>query len=215
MHFLGNMLNKKMNMPSPEEALKGRAAPVATAQTHFVNGHDLHAAAPAGHETVFFGMGNYWGAEKLFWQQPGVHVTAAGFQGGYTPNPTHQEVITGQTGHAHVVKVNHDPAVLPFSRLLTLFWENHDPTQGNKQGADIGTAFRSAIFTTTPAQLDAAIASRDAYQLAMTQARNARITTEIRQAPDFYFAGTEHQQYLARNPAGSNTLKGTGIPFPG
>ena len=214
MHFLGNMLNKKMTMPAPHEALKGRADPAPTAATHFVNGRDLHATAPDGHETIFLGMGNYWGAEKLLWQQPGVHVTAAGFQGGYTPNPTHREVISGQTGHAHVVKVVFDPAVLPLATLLKLFWENHDPTQGNKQGADIGTAFRSAIFTTTPAQQEAAEASRAAYQAVMLAARNAKVTTEIRQAPDFYYAGAEHQQYLARNPGGTNTLKGTGIAFP-
>lgn len=214
MHFLGTMLHKKMTMPTPQEALKGRAEPLATATHHHVNGRLLEADIPVGHETIYFGMGNYWGAEKLFWPLPGVHLTAAGYQGGYTPNPTHAEVITGQTGHAHVVKLVFDPIVIPFDALLTLFWENHDPTQGNKQGNDIGTAFRSAIFTTSQAQLSAALASRDVYQSAMSAVRNAKITTEIRDAPPFYFAGAEHQQYLSRNPSGSNTLKSSGIAYP-
>lgn len=214
MHFLGTMLHKKMTMPAPEDALKGRAEPFPTATHHHVNGRPLDGEVPAGHETVYFGMGNYWGAEKLFWPLAGIHVTAAGYQGGYTPNPTHAEVITGQTGHAQVAKLVFDPAVIPFAALLALFWDNHDPAQGNKQGNDIGTAFRSAIFTTTDAQLAAALASRDLYQSAQTAVRNAKITTEIRDAPPFYLAGTEHQQYLSRNPAGSNTLKGSGVAFP-
>lgn len=214
MHFLGHMLDKKLNMPTPENALKGRAEPVATAATHFVNGRDLHAPAPEGHETVFFAMGNYWGAERLFWQVPGVWVTAAGFMGGYTPNPTQQEVSTGMTGHAETVKVVFDPAIVPFSHLLRLFWENHDPTQLNRQGGDIGTRYRSAVFTTTDAQQAAALASRDAYASALAPVHSGRIVTEIVAAPAFYFAGEEHQQYLARNPSGTARPRGTGVAFP-
>lgn len=214
MHFLGNMLDKKLHMPKPEDALKGRAEPVATAASHFVSGRDLHAPAPEGHETVFFAMGNYWGAERLFWQVPGVWVTAAGFMGGYTPNPTQQEVSTGMTGHAETVKVVFDPAAVAFADLLRLFWENHDPTQLNRQGGDIGTRYRSAIFTTTDAQQQAALASREAYAQALAPVLSGRIVTEIRAAPDFYFAGEEHQQYLARNPSGTAVLRRTGVAFP-
>ncbi|MCB1427049.1 MAG: peptide-methionine (S)-S-oxide reductase MsrA [Zhengella sp.] len=214
MHFLGNMLNKQLHMPKPEDALKGRAEPQATAASHFVNGRDLHAPAPEGLETVFFAMGAYWAVERLFWQQPGVWITAAGYMGGYTPNPTQQEVATGMTGHAETVKVVHDPEAMPLAGLLRLFWENHDPTQLNRQGRDIGTRYRSAIFTTTDAQQDAALASRETYAQALAPVHSGKIVTEIRPAAPFYFAGEEHQQYLARNPSGTATLRGTGVPYP-
>lgn len=214
MHFLGTMLDKKLHMPAPADALKGRAEPVATASTHAVNGRDLQAPAPDGFETVYFALGNYWPAERLFWKTPGVWVTAAGFMGGYTPNPTSQEVATGMTGHAQTVKVVYDPAQISFAALLKLFWENHDPAQGNRQGNDIGTLYRSAIFTTTASQLERALASRDVFQQALAAVRTGRITTEIREAPAFYFAGEEHQQYLARNPGGSGALRGTGAVYP-
>ncbi|QKV20692.1 peptide-methionine (S)-S-oxide reductase MsrA [Oricola thermophila] len=210
------MFDKKTKMPDPERALPGRAEPLPTATHHFVNGNPLKGPWPEGMETVYFGMGCFWGAERLFWQMDGVHVTAVGYAGGYTPNPTYQETTTGLTGHAEVVLVVFDPERLSFRQLLRTFWEEHDPTQGMRQGNDIGTTYRSAIYATTPEQLAAAEASREAYQQALRDAGSgALITTEIREAPEFFYAEEYHQQYLAKNPGGYCGLRGTGVACPG
>ena len=211
MFFLSDMLNKKLKLPKAEEALPGRDEPIATAGRHAVNGRPLKGPYPDGTETVMFGMGCFWGAERLFWQTEGVWVTAVGYAGGFTPNPTYQETCTGLTGHTEIVLVVYDPAIVSFEELLRIFWESHDPTQGMRQGNDVGTTYRSAIYTTTPAQLAAATASREAYQRALDRAGRGRITTEIAAAPEFYFAEAEHQQYLDKNPYGYCGLKGTGV----
>ncbi|WP_421855666.1 peptide-methionine (S)-S-oxide reductase MsrA [Oricola sp.] len=214
--FLANLFEKKTRLPEPHDALKGRDNALPTAERHFVNGQPLKGPYPVGAEIIYFGMGCFWGAERLFWKTEGVHVTAAGYQGGYTPNPTYQETCTGQTGHAETVMVVFDPATVALARLLALFWEEHDPTQGMRQGNDVGTTYRSAIYATTAAQLEAAQTSREACQAALKAAnRNAAITTEIRMAPEFYFAEEYHQQYLAKNPGGYCGLQGTGITCPG
>jgi peptide-methionine (S)-S-oxide reductase len=181
---------------------------------HFVNGHRLTPPFPAGLEQAVFGMGCFWGAERKFWQAPGVYSTAVGYAGGYTPNPTYREVCTGMTGHAEVVLVVFDPAQIPYDALLKIFWENHDPTQGMRQGNDMGTQYRSAIYTSSPGQLRAATASRDAFQDRLTAAAYGRITTEIAEAPPFYYAEEYHQQYLAKNPGGYCGLGGTGVSCP-
>lgn len=211
MFFLGDIMNDKMKMPSPEQALPGRAEPIPTSQAHYVSGIPQKAAAPEGMETVYFGMGCFWGAERLFWQTPGVWLTAVGYAGGMTPNPTYQETCTGLTGHAEVVKVIYDPSQVSFEELLRIFWESHDPTQGMRQGNDIGTTYRSTIYTTTDAQLRAAEASKAAYETALKEKGLGPVTTEIRSAPEFYYAEEEHQQYLAKNPYGYCGLKGTGV----
>ena len=202
---------RKLTLPAPQDALPGRAAPIPTAAHHFVNGHKLRGPYPEGMETAYFAMGCFWGVERLFWQVPGVWVTAAGYQGGITPNPTYQEACTGLTGHAEAVLVVFDPAVVSYGDLLRLFWENHDPTQGMRQGNDVGTTYRSAIFTTSPAQQAQAQASLAAYQAALAGAGRGRVTTQIEPAPAFYFAEEEHQQYLAKNPGGYCGIKGTGV----
>lgn len=214
MFFLSDVLNKKIKMPSPQEALPGRDRPIPTSQLHHVSRRPIHGPYPEGLETVMFGMGCFWGAERLFWQTEGVYVTAVGYAGGHTPNPTYQETCTGLTGHAEVVLVVFDPKVVSFAELLRIFWESHDPTQGMRQGNDVGTTYRSTIYTTTPQQLAAAQASRDAYQASLKAAGRERITTEIEEAPAFYFAEAEHQQYLAKNPYGYCGLKGTGVSCP-
>jgi peptide-methionine (S)-S-oxide reductase len=211
MFFLSDMLNKKLKLPSAQEALPGRDAPIPTSTHHHVSGRPLAGPYPDGMETVLFGMGCFWGAERLFWQTPGVWVTAVGYAGGMTPNPTYQETCTGLTGHAEVVKVVYDPAEISFAELLRIFWENHDPTQGMRQGNDVGTTYRSTIYTTTDAQLAAALASRDAYGAALRDRGLSRITTEIEAAPVLYLAEEEHQQYLAKNPGGYCNLRGTGV----
>ena len=211
MFFLSDLLNKKLNLPKSGEALPGRDRPIATAETHFVSGRPLKGPYPDGMETALFGLGCFWGAERLFWQTEGVWVTAAGYAGGLTPNPTYQETCTGLTGHAEVVLVVFDPKVVSYSDLLRIFWEAHDPTQGMRQGNDVGTTYRSAIFTFGEAQRQAALASRDAYQAALSATGRGKITTEIAAAPEFYFAEAEHQQYLAKNPYGYCGLKGTGV----
>ena len=211
MFFLGDLMNKKTKMPTEAEALPGRERPLYTAAKHFVSGHPLKGPYPDGLETAMFGMGCYWGAERLFWQTDGVWVTAVGFAGGITPNPTYTETCTGLTGHAEVVLVVFDPQVVSYEALLKLFWEEHDPTQGMRQGNDVGTTYRSAIYTFGDAQAAAARASRDSYQAALTRAGGGRITTEIAPAPTFYFAEEEHQQYLAKNPNGYCGLRGTGV----
>jgi len=214
MFFLSDLLNKKITMPKPGEALPGRDRPIHTATTHHVNGRLLKGPYPEGLETALFGMGCFWGAERMFWQTQGVWVTAVGYAGGYTPNPTYQETCTGLTGHAEVVLVVFDPGIVPYAQLLKAFWENHDPTQGMRQGNDIGTTYRSAIYTFGPAQHATAIASRDAYQASLMAAGRSRITTEIAPAPAFYFAEEEHQQYLSKNPYGYCNLRGTGVACP-
>lgn len=211
MFFLNDSAAKKLRLPTPEEALPGRAGPIPTAERHFVSGRPLHGPYPAGSEIAYFGMGCFWGVERLFWQVPGVIVTAAGYQGGVTPNPTYRETCTGLTGHAETVMVVFDPAVVSYTELLRLFWENHDPTQGMRQGNDVGTTYRSAIFATSDAQRMEAETSRDAYRAALAGAGRGAVTTEIAPAPAFYFAEEEHQQYLAKNPDGYCGLKGTGV----
>ncbi len=206
---------KKLQMPTPETALKGRPTPIPTAATHFVNGRSLKAPYPAGLETAIFGMGCFWGAERKFWELgDGIWITAAGYAGGYTPNPTYEEVCSGATGHTEVVLVVFDPKVISYDRLLKTFWENHNPTQGMRQGNDVGTQYRSAIFTTTPEQRAAAEASRAAYQKVLSANGFGEITTEIADAPEFYFAEAYHQQYLAKVPHGYCGLGGTGLSCP-
>jgi peptide-methionine (S)-S-oxide reductase len=210
--FLIDMFNKKTAMPTPEQALPGRAEPIRTSETHHVNGASLKGPYPEGLEQAVFGMGCFWGVERLFWKVPGVHVTAAGYAGGITPNPTYQETVTGLTGHTEVVLVVFDPKVVSYASLLKIFWEEHDPTQGMRQGNDIGTTYRSAIYTTTPEQATIAVQSRDAYQAALKAAgKTSRITTEIAPMGPFYFAEDYHQQYLAKNPGGYCGLRGTGV----
>ncbi len=212
--FFSHGKTEKTRMISPEEALPGREEPIPTAEHHFVNGRPLKGPYPAGTETCFFGMGCFWGAERLFWQQPGVWVTAVGYQGGFTPNPTYEEVCSGKTGHTETVMVVFEPDKVDFTHLLKLFWEAHDPTQGMRQGNDVGTQYRSAIYPTTDAQLQQALASKEAYEQALAQRGMAGITTEIRSAPPFYFAEDYHQQYLAKNPGGYCGLRGTGVSCP-
>lgn len=211
MFFLSDMLNKKLNLPKPSEALTGRAKAMPTASRHHVSKKPLKGPYPEGLETAMFGLGCFWGAERLFWQIEGVWVTAVGFAGGVTPNPTYQETCTGLTGHTEVVLVVHDPKVVSYAELLKLFWESHDPTQGMRQGNDVGTTYRSAIYTFGDRQYEAAIASRDAYEASLRSAGRGKITTEIAAAPVFYFAEQDHQQYLAKNPHGYCNMKGTGV----
>jgi len=205
---------QKARMISPAEALPGRPAPIPTADLHVVNGHSLKGPYPEGLETAIFALGCYWGAERKFWQSPGVWVTAVGNAGGFTPNPTYQEVCTGLTGHAEAVLVVFDPGKISYDRLLKIFFESHDPTQGMRQGNDVGTQYRSAIYWTTPAQRDAALAARAAYEQALRAQGLGPITTEIAEAGPFYFAEDYHQQYLARNPNGYCGLGGTGVTCP-
>ncbi|MGN6512948.1 MAG: peptide-methionine (S)-S-oxide reductase MsrA [Lysobacteraceae bacterium] len=204
----------KQRMPRAEDALPGRDAAMPLRNVHHVHGRPLRGDF-SGLELVQFGMGCFWGAERRFWSLPGVVTTAAGYSGGYTPNPTYREVCSGQTGHAETVLVAYDPAQVAFEQLLQAFWESHDPTQGMRQGNDTGTQYRSAIYCSTPAQHAAALASRDAYQQRLRAAGLGDITTEIRHpAPPFYYAEDEHQQYLAKNPMGYCGLGGTGVSCP-
>lgn len=206
---------KKSEMVSPGEALPGRASPIPTAETHYLSGLPLKSPVPAGMAEAVFGMGCFWGVERKFWQIPqGVWLTMVGYAGGYTPNPTYEEICSGRTGHTEVVRVIFDPAVLPYPALLKVFWENHDPTQGMRQGNDSGTQYRSAIYTRDEAQAEAARASLTAYQGALQAAGRGRITTEILPAPPFYFAEGYHQQYLAKNPGGYCGIGGTGVSCP-
>jgi peptide-methionine (S)-S-oxide reductase len=209
------LFRKKTALPNPEEALPGRADAIATAKTHFVNAHPLKGPYPEGMETAIFGLGCFWGAERMFWKLgDGVFVTAVGYAGGSTPNPTYEEVCSGLTGHTEVVLVVYDPKRISYERLLKTFWEGHDPTQGMRQGNDVGTQYRSAIYVTSPEQRAAAEASKAAYDKALAASRMGPITTEIREAPPFYFAEDYHQQYLAKNPAGYCGLGGTGVSCP-
>jgi peptide-methionine (S)-S-oxide reductase len=204
----------KPSMPDPIEFLPGRTEPLGGLAPHVVSGRTLTPPYPAGFEIADFGMGCYWGAEKKFWSIPGVWVTAVGFAGGGTPNPTYRETCTGRTGHAEVVHVVFDPAAVSYERLLKTFWESHDPTQGFRQGNDRGTQYRSAIYAHGKPQLAAAMASRDVYQSELAKAGHGAITTEIREATEFYFAEDEHQQYLAKNPNGYDCHTATGVACP-
>jgi peptide-methionine (S)-S-oxide reductase len=210
-----SFFTKKTQMVAPADALAGRAAPLSTAQRHFVNGHSLKGPYPAGSQTAIFGMGCFWGAERKFWQAgEGVYVTAVGYAGGFTPNPTYEETCTGLTGHTEAVLVVFNPDVVSYDDLLKIFWESHDPTQGMRQGNDVGTQYRSAIFATTDAQLEAARASAARYGRELQASGYGPITTEIAKAGDFYFAEDYHQQYLAKNPGGYCGLGGTGVSCP-
>ena len=206
--------SQKSRMVTGDEALPGRATPLATAKLHVVSGHPLKPPCPPGMREAVFGLGCFWGAERKFWQTAGVYVTAAGYTGGYTPNPTYEEVCSGRTGHAEVVRVVFDPQQVSYAQLLRIFWEAHDPTQGMRQGNDVGTQYRSAIYTFGDAQAEAAAASKAAYQSALTAKGLGSITTEIAPAGPFYFAEDYHQQYLAKNPAGYCGLGGTGVSCP-
>ena len=203
---------KKTQMPAADTALRGRPDPIPTAKTHFVNGRPLKGPYPAGLETAIFGLGCFWGAERKFWQLgDGIWATAAGYAAGYTPNPTYEEVCSGGTGHNEVVLVVFDPKVISYEQLLKAFWESHDPTQGMRQGNDVGTQYRSGIYATTPEQRAAAEASKAAYQRVLSANGYGEITTEILDAPEFYFAEDYHQQYLAKVPHGYCGLGGTGV----
>ena len=202
---------KKTEMPAREAALPGRPDAIPTASHHFVNKHPLKGPYPPGHEFAYFALGCYWGAEKAFWSIPGVHVTAVGNIGGFTPNPTYEEVCSGMTGHAEAVMVVYDPKVVSYEALLRRFWEAHDPTQGMRQGNDVGTSYRSGIYWTSEAQREAAERSKAMYGKALRAKGYGPITTEIVEAPPFYFAEDYHQQYLAKNPYGYCGLGGTGI----
>ncbi len=208
------MSRRKLAMPAPDQALAGRAAKMPVAEAHFVNGHRLTPPFPAGLETAIFGLGCFWGAERCFWQLPGVYSTAVGYAGGQTPNPTYEEVCSGGTGHTEAVLVVFDPKLVSYEALLKTFWESHDPTQGMRQGNDVGTQYRSAIYATTPEQKRRAEAARDIYQKALASSGRGAITTEIREVPEFYYAEDYHQQYLAKNPGGYCGLGGTGVTCP-
>jgi peptide-methionine (S)-S-oxide reductase len=201
-------------MPGPAEALPGRDEPMPVPATHFVTGAPLRAPFPDGFQQAVFGMGCFWGAERKFWETEGVYTTAAGYAGGFTPNPTYREVCSGLTGHNEVVLVVFDPAKVSYEQLLQLFWESHDPTQGMRQGNDVGTQYRSGIYVFSPAQRAAAEASRDRFQPGLTKAHYGPITTEIVDAPTFYYAEDYHQQYLAKNPGGYCGIGGTGVSCP-
>jgi peptide-methionine (S)-S-oxide reductase len=209
-----SFFKKSHELPSASEALPGRPEPIPTASRHFVNGAALKGPYPEGLETAVFGLGCFWGAERKFWQLPGVHVTAVGYAGGHTPNPTYQEVCTGRTGHNEVVLVVFDPRKVAYDTLLKTFWESHDPTQGMRQGNDVGTQYRSGIYVSDAAQRAAAETSRETFGKALAAKGYGKITTEIREAPPFYFAEDYHQQYLAKNPGGYCGLGGTGVSCP-
>ncbi|WP_422040261.1 peptide-methionine (S)-S-oxide reductase MsrA [Roseibium sp.] len=209
------MLTKKFSLPGREEALPGRDTAIVPGEAHFVNGNAMTGPYPDGMKTVLVGMGCFWGAERLFWQLPGVHVTAVGYAGGYTANPTYHETCSGRTGHTEAVLVVYDPDAIGLEDLLKVFWENHDPTQGMRQGNDTGTQYRSAVYVNSADDLALALKTRDAYQAALSNGGvSASITTEIRELDTFYFAEDYHQQYLAKNPAGYCGIGGTGVSCP-
>ena len=206
--------SKKLAMPKPDQALPGRNERMPVPAKHFVNGNPLVPPFPAGTELAMFGLGCFWGAERKFWLERGVFSTAAGYAAGYTPNPDYEEVCSGLTGHNEVVRVVFDPTLVSYERLLRVFWESHDPTQGMRQGNDVGTQYRSGIYVASAEQRALAEASRDAYQRVLSKAGFGRITTEILDAPEFYYAEDYHQQYLAKNPGGYCGLGGTGLACP-
>lgn len=205
---------KKLTLPTVREALPGRSEKMPVPSTHYVNGHPLQPPFPGGMETSMFGLGCFWGAERKFWQLEGVYTTAVGYAAGITPNPTYQEVCTGMTGHNEVVLVVYDPSVISYEQLLKVFWESHNPTQGMRQGNDTGTQYRSGIYTYSPQQKELAEKSRSIYQEALNKANYGQITTEILDAPEFYYAEVYHQQYLAKNPGGYCGLGGTKVECP-
>lgn len=205
---------KMLSMPSPAEALPGRDTPIDVPQQHYVNGNTLVPPFPAGLKQAMFGLGCFWGAEREFWQMPGVFTTAVGYAGGLTPNPTYQEVCTGYTGHNEVVLVVYDPEQVSYMQLLKMFWESHDPTQGMRQGNDIGTQYRSGIYVFDEEQRESAEHSKQRFQQALQESGRAAITTEIQPAPVFYYAEEYHQQYLAKNPGGYCGLGGIGVAYP-
>ncbi len=207
------LLSKKTVIPAQDQALPGRNTPLPISGKHFVNGSNIKQPATGGLEEAFFGLGCFWGAERKFWQIPGVVTTAVGYAGGYTPNATYEEVCSGRTGHAEIVRVIYDPAKVSYETLLEAFWESHDPTQGMRQGNDVGTQYRSAIYWTTDEQKKAAEEGQRRYQEALTKAHRAAITTEIREAPEFWYAEEYHQQYLAKNPNGYCGLGGCGVKY--
>ncbi len=209
-----NLFSRKSEMVAPQEALPGRDRPIPTAERHHVLDRRLRAEVPEGMEVAIFGMGCFWGGERIFWKLPGVWSTMVGYAGGYTPNATYEEVCSGRTGHNEVVRVIHDPAVIAYEELLRVFWEGHDPTQGMRQGNDRGTQYRSGIYTTTAAQAEAARAARDAFAPRLSAAGFGAVTTEILPAPAFYFAEDYHQQYLSKNPGGYCGIGGTGVTCP-
>jgi peptide-methionine (S)-S-oxide reductase len=208
------MFGKPMRIPGAQEALQGRSTPMTVPETHFVNGHRITPPFPDGLELAMFGLGCFWGAERKFWQLKGVYSTAVGYAAGHTPNPTYREVCTGMTGHTEAVLVVFDPKTVSYDELLKTFWENHDPTQGMRQGNDVGTQYRSGIYYYNDAQRRAAEASRDMFQKELDHAGYGRVTTEILPAPPFYYAEDYHQQYLAKNPGGYCGLGGTGVSCP-
>ena len=205
---------KQIEMPSPEEALRGREERIPVPEMHFVNGNPLEPPFPEGMEMALFGMGCFWGAERVFWQAPGVYTTAVGYAAGYTPNPTYEEVCSGRTGHNEVVLAVFDPSVISYDGILKLFWENHDPTQGMRQGNDVGTQYRSGVYCYSPEQFEAAERSSEMFQEVLSAHRYGPITTEIIDAPEFYYAEDYHQQYLAKVPNGYCGLGGTGLSCP-
>jgi peptide-methionine (S)-S-oxide reductase len=205
---------KKLRMPRPEEALPGRSTQMPVPERHFINGHPLKAPFPAGLQQAMFGLGCFWGAERKFWQTPGVYSTAVGYAGGHTPNPTYEEVCSGATGHNEVVLVVFDPTLVSYEQLLKVFWESHDPTQGMRQGNDVGTQYRSGIYVFDDDQKKLAEQTRDAYNARLQAAGHDAITTEIVTAPAFYYAEDYHQQYLGKNPGGYCGLGGTGVSCP-
>jgi peptide-methionine (S)-S-oxide reductase len=205
---------KKLSIPDPSEALPGRSEAMAVPQRHYVNGNDITPPFPAGMELALFGLGCFWGAERKFWQTEGVYSTAVGYAAGHTPNPTYREVCSGMTGHNEVVRVVYDPSKVSYDALLKVFWESHNPTQGMRQGNDTGTQYRSGIYVYSPEQRQQAEASLKAYQSELKQAGYGDITTEILDAPEFYYAEDYHQQYLAKNPGGYCGLGGTGVSCP-
>jgi peptide-methionine (S)-S-oxide reductase len=205
---------KKLRMPSPDEALRGRTTPIPVGDTHFVNGHRIKPPFPEGMQRAVFGMGCFWGAERKFWETPGVYSTAVGYAGGSTKNPTYEEVCSGLTNHTEAVLVVFDPKKVSYEQLLKVFWESHDPTQGMRQGNDRGTQYRSAIYTYGEEQARLALQSKQAFQEALKEKGYGTITTEIRKAPEFYYAEDYHQQYLAKNPGGYCGLGGTGVSCP-
>lgn len=206
--------NKKVAMPTPEQVLPGRQQKMPVPATHYVNNNPLQPPFPPEMETAMFGLGCFWGAERKFWQQQGVYSTAVGYAAGYTPNPTYREVCTGMTGHNEVVLVVFNPKIITYSQLLKVFWESHNPTQGMRQGNDVGTQYRSGIYSYSPEQRELAESSMNAYQQALINAGYGKITTEILDAPDFYYAEDYHQQYLAKNPGGYCGLGGTNVSCP-
>jgi peptide-methionine (S)-S-oxide reductase len=207
------LARKRLDMPEQNEALPGRSTPIKVREFHFVNGHRIVPPFPAGMREAIFALGCFWGAERLFWQLPGVYSTAVGYAGGFTANPTYEEVCTGATGHAEVVRVIYDPKKVGYEQLLKVFWESHDPTQGMRQGNDVGTQYRSSIYVLDGEQRKAAEESRRIYQAGLTAAGRGTITTEIRDAPAFFYAEDYHQQYLAKNPDGYCGIGGCGVPF--